>query len=86
MNYSLPVPPHQPYQNVKLDECYICLETLHGEIGEVSCGHIFHLKCLSEWINKKGAHRACCICEKNTEIVNIIDFPKPKNVYVTENN
>lgn len=67
------------YQNVKLDECHICLDPLIGELAEVSCGHIYHLKCLVDWIKKKGAHRACCICSQNTEIINIIMFPPPVN-------
>ena len=77
MHNSLPTP-HQPYQKVTHDECLICLEPLNGEIGEVSCGHIYHLTCLSNWIAKKGAHRACCICDKNTEIVNVLIFPPPQ--------
>ena len=55
-------------------ECYICLEELDGEISESSCGHIYHYKCISEWIKKKGVHRSCVICEKNTEIINIVNF------------
>lgn len=71
------LPPHQPYKNVKLDECHICLDPLAGELAEVSCGHIYHYHCLVDWIKKKGAHRACCICDQNTEIINIINFPTP---------
>ena len=32
-----------------------------------------------DWIKKKGAHRACCICAQNTEIVNIVTFPPAVN-------
>ena len=71
--------PHQPYEKVKLDECHICLEYLVGEIAEVSCGHIYHLECIQDWIKKKGAHKSCCICDKNTEIVNIVNLPDYKN-------
>ena len=70
--------PHQPYEKVKLDECHICLEYLVGEIAEVSCGHIYHLECIQDWIKKKGSHKSCCICDKNTEIVNVLIFPPPK--------
>ena len=70
--------PHKPYQNVREDECFICLEILEGEIAEVSCGHIFHYHCIQDWIKKKGSHRSCCICEQNTEIVNIVNFENPK--------
>ena len=67
------------YQNIyneekKKEECLICLEILNGEISESSCGHIYHYQCIQDWIKKKGSHRCCCICETNTEIVNIINF------------
>ena len=67
--------PHRPYQKIREDECLICLEILEGEIAEISCGHIFHYHCIQPWIAKKGVHRSCCLCEKNTEIINIINFP-----------
>lgn len=77
--------PHKPYQNVREDECLICLEILEGEIAEVSCGHIFHYECLKNWIKNKGIHRSCCLCDKNTEIVNIINF-KNNNNNINKNN
>ena len=49
-----------------------------GEIAEVSCGHIYHLKCIQDWITKKGTHKCCCICDGNTEIVNIVNLPDSK--------
>lgn len=71
-------------------ECYICLEELDGEISESSCGHIYHYKCIMEWIKKKGSHRCCVICEQNTEIVNIVNFnssyDKFKKINNTKNN
>ena len=70
------VEPHQPYQNIKKDECLICLEILDGEIAESSCGHIYHYHCIVDWIKRKGTHRACCICAQNTEIINVINFNK----------
>ncbi len=78
-NIATQIPPHQPYEKIKLDECHICLEYLVGEIAEVSCGHIFHLNCIQGWIKKKGAHKSCCICDVNTEIVNIVNLPDSKN-------
>ena len=86
-NNSPTLPPHQPYEKVKLDECHICLEYLVGEIAEVSCGHIYHLDCIQAWVAKKGNHRCCCICQSNTEIVNIINLPntKIKNIIPAEN-
>ena len=78
MNTNITITPHLPYEKVKLDECHICLDYLVGEIAEVSCGHIYHLKCIQDWIAKKGAHRCCCICDGNTEIVNIVNLPDSK--------
>ena len=60
------------YEN---EECMICLEPLNNEIAEVSCSHLFHYKCIEKWLNtNKNILRACCVCENNTEIVNIINF------------
>ena len=64
------------YQEKKKEECHICLELLDGEIAESSCGHIFHYKCIQDWIKVKGPNRCCCICEIDTEIVNIVNFNK----------
>ena len=36
-----------------IDECCICLTLLQGELAELSCGHINHLECVTQWINKK---------------------------------
>tara|TARA_B100000963_G_C22536800_1_gene630190 strand:+ start:357 stop:839 length:483 start_codon:yes stop_codon:yes gene_type:complete len=58
--------------NEEIDECCICLNLLQGELAELSCGHVYHLECVTEWISKKNNYRkACCICENDTEIVNI---------------
>ena len=54
-------------------DCAICLDSKQGTIAVLSCGHTYHYKCVEEWVNKKkNPYRCCCICEKNTEIVNII--------------
>ena len=56
----------------EIDECHICLELLEGELVEISCSHIFHYDCIKNWINKnKKNNKVCCICEKDTEIINI---------------
>ena len=53
--------------------CAICLEEKEGLLAELSCGHIYHYKCIQDWINKKKNYtKCCCICEGDTEIVNII--------------
>lgn len=54
-------------------DCAICLEPKNRDIAVLSCGHTYHYKCVEEWINKKkNMSRCCCICEKTTEIVNIV--------------
>ena len=54
-------------------ECAICLENKTCKVALLSCGHTYHYKCIEDWVNQKqNLLRCCCICEKNTEIVNII--------------
>ena len=67
-------------------DCAICLENKVGLIAELSCGHIYHYRCIEEWVNKKNnVLRCCCICEKNTEIVNIIgEEPEEQKLVNTE--
>lgn len=63
-------------ENKEIDECHICLELLEGEgeVVELSCSHIFHYDCIKNWINKnKKNNKVCCICENDTEIINIFD-------------
>jgi hypothetical protein len=57
--------------------CAICLDEKTGLLAELSCGHIYHYKCVQAWIKqKKNYLKCCCICEGNTEIVNIIGEDK----------
>ena len=69
----------------EIDECHICLELLEGELVEISCSHIFHYDCIKNWINKnKKNNKVCCICEKDTEIINIFyNMSQPiKNILI----
>ena len=64
-------------------ECAICLENKTGKIAVLSCGHTYHYKCIEDWVNqKKNTMRCCCICEKYTEIINIIGEDEPNEVLV----
>lgn len=64
-------------------DCAICLENKTGKVAKLSCGHTYHYKCIEEWVNKKqNVLRCCCICEKNTEIVNIIGEDEYQEVSV----
>ena len=67
-------------------ECAICLDEKDGFIAKLSCGHTYHYSCVQSWIKKKNNYRrACCICDKDTEIIELIgDEPKvieTKQVY-----
>lgn len=55
-------------------ECSFCLEKLDNEVAELSCGHRFHFDCLTEWLSNKNIRVCCCICQNETEIVNILNF------------
>ena len=48
-------------------ECAICFESLDNNlIASVSCGHIFHEKCLKLWI--KQNHSVCPLCRSDASI------------------
>lgn len=65
------------YEN---EECMICLEPLNNEIAEISCSHKYHYKCIEKWMKtNKSFLRACCVCEDNTEIINILNFDSSIN-------
>lgn len=61
-------------------ECAICLEEKTGFIAKLSCGHTYHYSCVQSWIEKKNNFRkGCCICENDTEIIQLIgEEPLPK--------
>ncbi len=51
--------------NNKLDECSICLQLIYIDRKKISCGHIFHLKCIKKW-NKSNI--ACPLCRVNINL------------------
>jgi len=64
----------------EIEECMICLEPLNNEIAQISCSHKYHFKCIEKWMKtNKNFLKACCICENNTEIVNILNFDSFNN-------
>jgi hypothetical protein len=72
----------------EIGECYICLDKLEGELVEINCSHIYHYKCVKEWLDsKRKLNRPCCICDKETEIINIFyNMSKPiKNIVSYQN-
>ena len=57
------------------EPCSICFEELDKyDVAILSCNHRFHYKCIKQWMNhKKNYVKICPICDKEGEIVNIID-------------
>jgi hypothetical protein len=62
------------------DECIICLESLYSKDQAIlSCNHVFHYKCIGDWIKKKkNYNKICPLCDNYGEIINIIEVPKKK--------
>ena len=70
-----------------IDECHICLEELTGELTVLSCNHHYHYDCIKQWLNKNNKIRkVCCVCDKETEIVNIYySLSGPNNNFCVKN-
>ena len=45
------------------NECVICLEgmVINNKVKILRCGHIYHYKCINDWIKKKGEIN-CPLC------------------------
>lgn len=61
-----------PKEKLK-DDCPICLEEMNAteEVMKLSCGHIYHSKCISKWLTEQS--NTCPTCRKTVEAP-----PKPK--------
>ena len=48
--------------------CAICQsdEKLQEKLGEISCKHVFHWKCIDRWLRQSGS---CPLCRKATYII-----------------
>lgn len=58
------------------DECPICLESLLNNIDTLPCKHVFHTKCMTEYIvSCKSIDVACPICR--AQIPNVLDIITP---------
>lgn len=43
-------------------ECSICVEPLNNDTAiKLTCNHMFHKRCLEEWL-KKGKNKDCPLC------------------------
>lgn len=70
------------YNNIQEDEemdCSICFELMDSDIdsniAKLECGHIFHYKCISDWMNQKkmgpnDEHELCPYCRQKIVIKN----------------
>lgn len=62
-----------PYYSININsdnglECSICLEKFDSNcIALYSCDHIYHEKCIREWIKKS---RLCPLCRSNIDNIN----------------
>ena len=41
--------------------CSICLEECKTSTKQLTCGHVFHKKCINKWLNKK---KTCPLCRE----------------------
>ncbi|CDJ38037.1 zinc finger (C3HC4 RING finger) protein, putative [Eimeria tenella] len=51
---------------VQPPDCSICFEAAVTDLAAVSCGHVFHLKCVEQWLasSNMGSRSGCPICRK----------------------
>lgn len=64
------------------EECIICFHNLNNHPTAIlSCGHKFHLDCMTGWKNTQNKNtfsRLCAICrDSDVEVINIINSDKP---------
>jgi len=59
---------------IKMDNCSICSEPITKELYVITkCNHVFHPKCLNEWMNSKLSCPLCreAICTKTNQYIGI---------------
>jgi len=71
------------HKQFNCDTCSICLEdvTSKGSSKKLKCGHMFHNKCVSHWLNSENENAHCCpMCRKpwRTPIEKVL----PKIIYL----
>ena len=56
-------------------ECIICLEELKSQdIAVLSCNHVMHFTCITNWATtKNNFSRICPLCDNRGEIMNVIE-------------
>ena len=55
------------YIEDKDEECIICTEAIN-KAKQLSCGHFFHLICISKWLEK--GHNTCPVCRSKIKYKN----------------
>ena len=61
------------------EECCICLEEGSNKFMKLNCDHLFHEKCIKDWIRENNS---CPICREKfpeKEDENTSDIPVPEN-------
>ena len=56
------------YIENKDEECIICTENIN-KAKQLSCGHFFHLICISQWLEK--GHNTCPVCRSTIKYKNL---------------
>ena len=44
----------------ELPACCICVDECTGQLGALTCGHVFHYKCIEHWLDSRSF---CPICK-----------------------
>jgi len=50
------------------DNCSICLEDITNNTPNISCGHLFHRKCLLQHFQSQNNNYSCPLCRKKLDI------------------
>ena len=71
------------YIKDKEEECIICTENIR-KAKQLSCGHFFHLICISQWLEK--GHNTCPICRSIIKYKNTSEKNRRENRNNINNN
>ena len=55
--------------NDDTNNCIICFEPLNNHLCKLQCNHIYHIKCITTWEEKKSS---CPICRKTFDMKNVV--------------
>jgi len=56
---------HTKVEKPRFPTCSICTCYAKKQVCELECGHVFHTKCIMEWVKIKGNNATCPNCRKN---------------------